>query len=270
MTATPDDLTASEHHFAINIKLAWSKLDNYYSKLDNTPVYVAAVVLHPCLKWNYFERHWQSRQDWIKAARSSFNSLLINYEYMEVDQLDYSPSKRQRRSSDVSSDDYSDNDIALSIEQQLSEYLRDRSHKDTVKNKRTSPIDYWLNKRQQQWPQLAALTLNIYSIAVVLDEPERVFSITGAAITPRRRSLNDQKIGYIMCLKAWIRSKIIQLDRCLHSHQFATLAANHVIMSLFRGLVTPPGVSEQQRDLSDTVVTTEALYPLTGSCGLAI
>ena len=41
----------AEHHFSINIKLAWQKLDNYYTRLDNTPVYIAAVVLHPRMRW---------------------------------------------------------------------------------------------------------------------------------------------------------------------------------------------------------------------------
>jgi hypothetical protein len=41
----------TEHHFSINIKLAWQKLDSYYTKLDNTPLYIAAVVLHPRMRW---------------------------------------------------------------------------------------------------------------------------------------------------------------------------------------------------------------------------
>jgi hypothetical protein len=45
------------------------------------------------------------------------------------------------------------------------------------------------------------------------DEPERVFSITGAAITPRRRLLDSDKIGYLMCLKAWIKAGVIKLDK---------------------------------------------------------
>jgi hypothetical protein len=43
----PDDYTTAEHHLSTNIKLAWQKLDEYYSKLDSNPIYVAAIVLHP-------------------------------------------------------------------------------------------------------------------------------------------------------------------------------------------------------------------------------
>ena len=50
-------------------------------------------------------------------------------------------------------------------------------------------------------------------VAVMSDEPERVFSITGAAIKPRRRRLTSDKIAYLMCLKQWLKSGILTLDR---------------------------------------------------------
>ena len=33
-------------------------MNDYYSKLDNTPLYVAAVVLHPRMKWKWIEEQW--------------------------------------------------------------------------------------------------------------------------------------------------------------------------------------------------------------------
>lgn len=35
----------------------WAKMDKYYRLSDNTPVYVAALVLHPSRKWRYIEKH---------------------------------------------------------------------------------------------------------------------------------------------------------------------------------------------------------------------
>ena len=40
-----------EHHFSTNINLGWQKLDHYYTLTDSTPIYRAAVFLHPCMKW---------------------------------------------------------------------------------------------------------------------------------------------------------------------------------------------------------------------------
>jgi hypothetical protein len=39
-----------EKHFSHNLNAAWQKLDDYYSRTDATPIYRAAVFLHPTLK----------------------------------------------------------------------------------------------------------------------------------------------------------------------------------------------------------------------------
>jgi hypothetical protein len=36
-----------EHHFKFNVNLPWQKLNEYYERLHDTPVYTAALVLHP-------------------------------------------------------------------------------------------------------------------------------------------------------------------------------------------------------------------------------
>jgi hypothetical protein len=215
---TASALTA-EHHFSINIKLAWQKLDIYYTKLDNTPLYVAAVVLHPRMKWRWIEKAWQPRPEWIRGAKNAFNNLLVDYEIptppaSEAPATPPPAKRRRRRYSDESSDsdDSSEGPVApLSIQQQLAAYISDKVDKEALA-KKDSPVQYWLLHRQQ-WPHLSALALDVYSVPVMSDEPERVFSITGAAITPRRRLLKSDKIAYLMCLKAWINAGVITVDR---------------------------------------------------------
>ena len=78
--ALPKTQSTAERHFNINIRLAWQKMNDYYTRLDNTPLYIAAVVLHPRMKWKWIEEQWQERQDWIRQAKSAFNDLIIEYE----------------------------------------------------------------------------------------------------------------------------------------------------------------------------------------------
>jgi hypothetical protein len=33
----------------------WTKLDNYFKILNNTPIHYASVVTTPYIKWKYFE-----------------------------------------------------------------------------------------------------------------------------------------------------------------------------------------------------------------------
>jgi hypothetical protein len=48
--AATDGTSESQKHFLTNINLAWQKLNTYFNKTDATPIYYAAVVLHPRLK----------------------------------------------------------------------------------------------------------------------------------------------------------------------------------------------------------------------------
>ncbi|KAJ6790307.1 hypothetical protein PWT90_10996 [Aphanocladium album] len=44
-------------HFKSGINCRWRKLKDYYVKTDRTPVYQAALALHPSYRYDYFERH---------------------------------------------------------------------------------------------------------------------------------------------------------------------------------------------------------------------
>jgi len=63
--------TTLEHHFSHNINAAWQKLDAYYTRTDATPIYRAAVFLHPRLKWRWFEKQWATKPEWVTATRES-------------------------------------------------------------------------------------------------------------------------------------------------------------------------------------------------------
>jgi hypothetical protein len=70
MPAESDNTEAAEsieyptlqRHFSANIRRAWKKLDKYYNKTDVTPVHMAAVLLHPRLKWRWFESSVRNSQ----------------------------------------------------------------------------------------------------------------------------------------------------------------------------------------------------------------
>jgi hypothetical protein len=51
---------APEDHIKINLNAAWRKGNEYYNKLDDSPVYYAAVCLHPYYKY-YCENSWADK-----------------------------------------------------------------------------------------------------------------------------------------------------------------------------------------------------------------
>ena len=223
VASVPDDQTTYEHHLSINIKLAWSKLNEYYAYLDDTPAYVAAIVLHPHMKWRWLEKRWKDA--WIKGAKNRFHELVTEYQYAGGAGTDHkayasplqpSPKRRRLATEFLNDDELSDDDddenhsAQSSIQRQLAEYLKELRSRELLLT--SSPIPYWIAIRWR-WPALAAMALDVYAAAVMSDEPERVFSITGAAIGPRRRLLQDDTIKRIMCLKAWRRAGVIEFKR---------------------------------------------------------
>ena len=140
-------LLTSQHHFTTSINLGWQKLNDYYSKLDETPVYVAAVVLHPRMKWRYLEKRW-TNEGWLVRAKKAFNSLWLKYATLDK------PSRHQRTSRRTSpypkeeslavtmlSDDDSSNDDGSYDVDQLAQYLAKPRHPSLSIG--DSPIAYW-------------------------------------------------------------------------------------------------------------------------------
>lgn len=68
-----------EHNFKFKINLAWQKLNEYYERLNDAPVYTAGLVLHLRYNWAWIQRHWSDRTDWIKKANMVLLKLWQQY-----------------------------------------------------------------------------------------------------------------------------------------------------------------------------------------------
>ncbi|KAF4546955.1 Hypothetical protein D9617_87g078060 [Elsinoe fawcettii] len=199
-------LLTSESHFSTACNLGWQKLDEYYTKLDESPVYVAAVVLHPRLKWRWFRR-WP--EAWLAAAKIPFSKLWSHY---AVKQTDASRrASRPPRKNDWFSDE-EDEGAEMDEHDELNQYLVE--HRPAELAVDDSLISYWLTKRQK-WPRLSSLALDIYAVPAMSDSPKHLFSQAGDAASSRRRLLHSEIVEWLMSLKSWISSGLITLDPSL-------------------------------------------------------
>src|SRR5271169_4108641 len=71
----PAPTNLSRRHIRTAINNAWEKLDKYYALTDETPVYLAALVLHPGQEWRYFEQKWAERPDWLEDAKMKMKAF---------------------------------------------------------------------------------------------------------------------------------------------------------------------------------------------------
>lgn len=199
-------LTA-QHHFSTNINAGWQKLNEYYKRLDDTIIYVAAVVLHPRMKWRYLNSKWTDREDWLLEWKTQFEKHWKIYKAMAPPAP---ATARDNKKDKHAADEWSDGEDGP--EDQLEQYLLEPP--DRSLSSADSPVDYWLARRKC-WPQLAAMALDVYSVPAMADEPERLFSQIGDVLSPRRRRITSAHTAFLMCLKSWHKSGLITLDKSL-------------------------------------------------------
>jgi hypothetical protein len=202
---------ATEHHFSTNINLGWQKGVDYYEKLDLNPVYDAAVVFHPRLKWRWFNASWKDHPEWVAKAQEKILKLWHQYK----DKLVTTPltSKAVEQSLlQQRTDQWSQYDNDQQAKDQYNQYLSEPYPITPLTI--DSPIPYWTAKRSV-WPQLAQLALDVFSVPPMSDELERVFSEGSSVLVPRRRLLSSDVMQWLLCLKNWERSGIVELDKTL-------------------------------------------------------
>jgi hypothetical protein len=151
---------APEDHLHINLSNAILKAEQYYQKLDDSPAYYAATLLHPRLK-HYCEQAWAEHPDWIELSNRNFQALWAQYKGL--------PKPRSTRAHKIPSNideaidglidpQYGDTDKEDEYEQWKREPIAPRgsaAHLD--------PIKYWVGLRDR-YPNLSKLALTVLSI----------------------------------------------------------------------------------------------------------
>jgi hypothetical protein len=214
------DTLPDGQHFKANINLGWQKLDEYYNKLDETPIYYAAIALHPKFRWTWFETKWNDRPEWIQRAKELVQELW-NTEYRNVTIHQPSekepPQKRQKTNP---------NPFEQFIQQQAStvpvtatrgdEYEAWQSL-EAVNVAIDDPLAYW-HENRHQYPRLSKMALDILTVQPMSAECERLFSAAGQITSPLRNALDALIIGMCQVLRSWLRAGVIKdLDPVLSS-----------------------------------------------------
>lgn len=197
---------ASDREFCARIQNGWDIFDKYYSKSDESPLYAAALILHPARRIKYIQANW--RKSWQKPALLKVKKLWEEYRqnapnYMVVQSY-------ERNTQDL--DDFD------RIAQDLGKFARPASqdeyedyNSESPYEIRTSALTWWCQDQQQKrWPRLSYMAIDILSIPAMSDEPERVFSGARRTISWERAQLSAENIERIECLKNWHKSGIAE------------------------------------------------------------
>jgi hAT family protein len=203
-----------EPHLRIGCKLGWIKMDEYYTLTEDSPVYLAALVLHPAFRWSTVESQWIDHPDWLVRGKAAVQALWEEYRKLPVEQdtLAVQPTVT-KKTTDL--DDFMASIRKLSTQSAPSPSLTRDEYAEWVAIPDPgdclvdNPIQYWLLRRRQ-YPRLSRMAIDLFSIPAMSSEPERIFSLTGQMITPQRSRLKADIIGAAQCISSWEKNQIIK------------------------------------------------------------
>lgn len=194
-----------DDYLAACLTASWNKIEKYYKLVDQTPVYYAAIVLHPSLKMQKLRDMWQQEEQlpWIP---------LVEEMVKKIWRTQYKPAQRPQSTVARRIDEDNNAFVRLANAKRLridaptaapvdalDEYLS--SDPEPLKPHETV-VDWW-QRRQQMYPGLVKMAYDVFAIPLMSDDNERSFSSGRDMITYRRTRLRDDIIEACQCLKSW-------------------------------------------------------------------
>jgi hypothetical protein len=206
----PELISPSVLHLRTCIVNCWTKLDEYFAIINDTPAHYASIVTTPHMKWRYFQRAWKDAplwkeavapETWLPEGKTALYSLWDEYKTISLPGI-MAGSKRARspdefeRETDMTQWDEDDLD-------ELEVWLQERPF--PLKDIGETLPQFWL--RQHKNPKmyrLAQLGLDMASIPAMSSDCERVFSQSKLLITGQRNRLKADIIEATQCLRMWL------------------------------------------------------------------
>jgi hypothetical protein len=196
-------------HLATMMETAWAKLADYYEITEDSPVYSAATVLNPSLKWTYMEKTWEDKKEWIERAKARVEQLwketyksTPSFPILRQDSVPalvarrpngYKVWMKEQRATIFNMDD-----------DEYEVYCREPAIMIS------DPLKWWLEPAQRKrFPHLSLMAIDILSIAAMSTETERLFSKAKLTVTDQRGSMNTETLNLLECLRSWDKSVLI-------------------------------------------------------------
>ena len=197
-------------HLSIATDLAWDKCNEYYKKLDDTPVYLAGVILHPSHKWGRLEELWgnsKKAKRWIQDGKTRLKAFWESeYKSRPISASGTASivegAKGKQSKFEIFLQGRRQNTHSSSCKDEYEEWCQ------MPRFEHPNALVYWIDNRSR-WPNLARMGIDIFSIPAMSAEPERIFSNAGDMCTSKRVKLKAESIQACQCLRSWDNAGII-------------------------------------------------------------
>ena len=198
---------ASNKEFSSRINKGWETFNKYYSKIDDSPLYAATLILHLNRRTKYIRANQKPKQQ--KPILKKVKELWESYREKSSPLIS---SSYEIKAQDQDLDEFN------RIAQDLGKYARpasqdeweDYSNGEPYDIRKISTLKWWCQDQQRKrWPRLLNIAMDILLIPAMSDEPERVFSGGRRTVSWERAQMGADNLEKVECLKHWKRSGIL-------------------------------------------------------------
>ncbi|KNB16592.1 hypothetical protein FOXG_14416 [Fusarium oxysporum f. sp. lycopersici 4287] len=192
-----------------SINNGWKKLDEYYSKLGESPLFAAAVILHPRFGISWLEATWATEEQlaWVRDAKAGIKDYFARW-YQSNQRTDDLQSKSASSLTNRGKED-----------DHYTQWINSRTKKAFATSSSVSEMDKYLRLEPQdtqepiQWwrdhkpsfPVLSSFALDVFAIPAMATDCERQFSLAKLTLTSQRLAMGADTLERVHCLRNWVR-----------------------------------------------------------------
>ncbi|KAM5529017.1 transposase-like protein [Fusarium oxysporum f. sp. phaseoli] len=198
-----------------SINNGWKKLDEYYSKLGESPLFAAAVILHPRFGISWLEATWATEEQlaWVRDAKAGIKDYFARW-YQSNQRTDDLQSKSASSLTNRGKED-----------DHYTQWINSRTKKAFATSSSVSEMDKYLRLEPQdtqepiQWwrdhkpsfPVLSSFALDVFAIPAMATDCERQFSLAKLTLTSQRLAMGADTLERVHCLRNWVRHGGVKL-----------------------------------------------------------
>ncbi|KAJ0136169.1 Uncharacterized protein HZ326_20826 [Fusarium oxysporum f. sp. albedinis] len=180
-----------------SINNGWKKLNEYYGKLGESPLFAAAIILHPRFGISSLEVTWISEEQlaWVRDAKVGSKDYFTRWydanQGLCGETMKYNVAPRTMGQED--------DHIG-----ELEWYLR-------LESQDTQDAIQWWRDHRASFPSLRSFALDVFAIPAMTSDCERQFSLAKLTLTSQRLSMGPDTLEHVQCLKYWVRQGGVKL-----------------------------------------------------------
>ena len=217
-----DQIEALERRYiAAAIESTWSKLNDYYTRLVDSPLFAASVILHPGYNLQWLEQLWgrtEKELRWFRDAKHGLKAYLDRWYDDNIDNPLEISALRPVRTMKPKITKHEPGYYDGWIQSRRAFFQKTGGELERYfalgPQNTDNPIQWWLD-RKVEFPRLSCLALDILAIPPMAADCERTFSLAKLTISSQRQSVQPETLEGLQCMKNWLRRGLIRLGNAL-------------------------------------------------------